>query len=116
MKSKLKFILFTLVFGLLLSSSVIAQSNPGATVSSDNGITLSMVDPLSENYDIDISDRGWTLEESQEAVVYLESKSKFISLELDYSNQKLILTLELNAPEASSWDVGQWNEHLVQVR
>jgi hypothetical protein len=127
MKSKLKFILFTLILGVFTSSSVFAQSNTAATISSDNGITLSLpssangitlsqTNLLEENYDIDISDKGWTQVEAQSAIIYFMSKSNLINLELDYPNQKFILTLDLDAPQASNWGFGQWSEHLVTVR
>ena len=116
MKSKFKFFLFALVLGLFVTNSAIGQSNPSATVSSDNGITLSQTNPLGETYDIDISDKGWTLEEAQSAVIYFEEKSNLIDLELDYANQKFILTLDLDAPEASTWNIQKWNEPLVSVR
>jgi len=116
MKSKFKFFLFSFAIGLFISSSAIGQSNPGATISSDNGITLSQSNPLGASYDINISDKEWTLAEAQSAVIYFEEKSDLINLELDYPNQKFILTLDLAALEASTWNLQKWNEHLVNVR
>ena len=116
MKSQFKFYLLTLVLGVFISSSALAQSNPEATVSSDNGVTLSVEDPLTEAYDIDISQKGWSLDEAQAAIIYFENKSELIDLELDYPNQKLVLTLDLDAPEVTNWNVLTWNEHLVNVR
>ena len=116
MKSQLKIFLLTLVLGVLASSPALAQSNPEATVSSDQGVTLSVGDPLVETYDIDISEKGWSQNEAEAAVTYFEAKSHLIDLELDYPNQKLILTLDLDAPEVANWNVHTWNEHLVNVR
>ena len=127
MNSKLKFILFTLIFGVLASSSVFAQSNPAATFSSDNGITLSLpssangialsqTNPLVEKYDIDISNKGWTQAQAQSAIIYFMTKSNLIDLVLDYPHQKIILTLDVDTPQASGWGFEQWSQHLTTVR
>ena len=114
MKTNLKVFISFLIFGLFVSSSVFAQSNPGATLSSDTGVTLSLSDDLSDTYDIDISQRNWTLDEAQFAVTYFEEKSELIDIELDYPNQKFILKLDLDAQ--ATWTVEKWNEHLYQVK
>jgi len=116
MKSNLKLFLMTLVIGLLTGTSANAQSNPPATFSSDKGIVLSSQHPLSETYDIDISKQGWTKAQAKEALVYLEDQTEVIGLELDYTNKKLILTLELDAREAKGWDFKKWSEHLATIK
>ena len=116
MKANLKIFLSFLVFGLFVSNSAIAQSNSEATLSSDTGITLSLADPLGETYDIDISERGWTMAEAQFAVTYFEEKSELIDIELDYPGQKFAITLDLDAPVAVNWNVEKWNQHLYQVK
>ena len=124
MKSNLKFILFSLVIGLFMSSSsAIAQSNPDLLLlSSDTGITLMAEGPngesydLAETYDIDFSNRVWSIIDAQNAEKYFEEKSHLIDLELDYNNKKFILKLDLNAPGTANWDVYQWNHHLANVR
>ena len=121
MKSQFKIFLLTLVCGVFLSSLAVAQSNPVATISSDYGIRLVLEDAngmatgLNETYDIDFSNRGWSLADAQNAETYYETKSHLIDLELDYPNKKFVLTLELDAPEAANWDVNQWTDHLRSI-
>ena len=65
---------------------------------------------------MDISTKGWTMNEAVVAANYLAEKSDLINVEVDFPSQKMILTLDLDAPKASSWGVANWNIHLIQVR
>ena len=116
MKSNFKFLFLTLALGLFVSSSLIAQSNPPATFSSDAGIVLSSNHALADTYDIDISKQGWTKTQAKEALVYLEDQTELIGIELDYTNKKFILTLERDAVEAKNWDFKKWSELLATIK
>lgn len=116
MKSNFRFFLLTMALCLFVSASVLAQSNPGATFSSDSGIVLSSTHSLSGTYDMDISAQGWTKEVANSALVYLDRQSDLIGLELDYVNKKFILTLDLDAREAKNWDIKKWSELLASIK
>ena len=116
MKSNFKLFFLTLALGLLAGTSVYAQSNPSATFSSDQGIVLSTNQPLGDTYVIDISRSGYTEAQAKETLVYLEDQTELIGLELDYTNKKIILTLELDAQEAKNWDFRKWSEHLATIK
>lgn len=116
MKKTLQFFLCLMVFGLLASTSLQAQNYPDATSTSDAGISLSVDSPLSEKYEIDYSNSGWTLQTAQQAAVYLDEKSDLISIEVDHQNLRLIITLDLDAPKAIYWNLHKWNDHLSEVR
>lgn len=116
MNSNFKHLMLTLVLGLFVTTFVAAQSNPPANFSSDSGIMLSTDHPLSNTYDIDISNQGWTLEDARKVIVYFTEQSNLIDLKLDYPGKKMILTLMPDAPEAKGWDMEKWSEHLARIR
>lgn len=116
MKKNLKIFLSLVVFGLLSVSTLLAQNFPTATSTSDTGIALTTDSPLAEKYEIDFSSFNWTPQVAQQAAEYLDKKSNLITVEVDYPNSKLVLTLDINSPETSNWGLQAWNNHLSTVR
>ncbi|MFT5384292.1 MAG: hypothetical protein ACI81W_001693 [Saprospiraceae bacterium] len=116
MKKNLKIFLSLMIFGLLAVSTSLAQNFPVATSTSDNGVTLTQNSPLVEKYEIDFSTFNWTAEIADQAAKYLDKKSNLITLEVDFPNSKLILTLDINNSQTSGWGLQAWNNHLSTVR
>ena len=116
MKKNLRIFLSLMVFGLFVVSSSLAQNYPSATASSDEGVVLTSDSPLVETYEIDFSTFNWTPAIADEAALYLDKKSNLISVEVDYPNTRLVLTLNINTPQTSSWNLQAWNNHLATVR
>ncbi len=116
MKKNLKIFLSLMILGLFIVSTSMAQNFPSATSSSDEGIVLSADSPVVEKYEIDFSTFNWTPANAQQAAEYLDKKSNLITVEADYPNARLILTLNLDAPQTSSWTLQAWNNHLETVR
>ena len=116
MKKNLRIFLSLMVFGLFVVSSSLAQNYPLATASSDEGVVLTSDSPLVETYEIDFSTFNWTQTIADEAALYLDKKSNLISVEVDYPNTRLVLTLNINTPQTSSWNLQAWNNHLATVR
>ena len=105
-----------MVFGIFVVSTSLAQNFPTATSTSDNGVILTEDSPLVEKYEIDFSAFNWTAQVADQAAEYLDKKSDLISIEVDYPNSKLVLTLELTNPQTINWDLQAWNNHLSTVR
>ena len=116
MKKRLKTLLSILVFGVFMVSTSLAQNFPAATSTSDSGIILTQNSPLVEKYEIDFSTFNWTSENADQAAKYLDKKSDLVSVEVDFPNAKLIVTLDLNNPQANGWGLQAWNNHLSTVR
>lgn len=116
MKKHLKIFCSLIVFGLFVVSTTMAQDFPDVTMSSDEGLVLPSDSPVVEKYEIDFSNFNWTPENAQQGATYLDSKSDLISIEVDYPNQKLVVTLDLNSPVVYFWTKKQWDLHLANVR
>ena len=116
MKKNLKIFLSLMVFGIFAVSTSLAQNFPAATSNSDNGVVLTQDSPLVEKYEIDFSTFNWTPQIADQAAKYLDKKSNLISIEVDFPNSKLILTLDINNSQTSDWGLQAWNNHLSTVR
>ena len=116
MKKRLKILLSIMAFGVFLVSTSQAQNFPAATSTSDSGIILAENSPLVEKYEIDFSTFNWTVQNADQAADYLDKKSNLISVEVDYPNSKLVLTLDINNPQTSTWGLQAWSNHLSTVR
>ena len=116
MKKNLKIFVSLMVFGLFALSTSFAQNFPAATSTSDEGVKLTTDSPLAEKYAIDFSTFDWTLEVAEQAATYLDKKSLLISVEVDFPNAQLILTLNQDTPQTSSWNLQAWNNHLSIVK
>jgi hypothetical protein len=116
MKKNLKILLSLMVFGIFAVSTSLAQNFPTATSTSDNGVILTQDSPLAEKYEIDFSTFNWTQQIADDAAKYLDEKSNLITVEVDYPNSKLVLTLDLDNPQTTSWGLQAWNNHLSTVR
>lgn len=115
MKKNLKIFLSLLVFGLLSVSVSLAQSYPAATTSSDEGISLAQDSPLVGKYEIDFSAFNWTEENAEQAATYYENQSDYFTIKVDFANSRLVLKLDLAAPQTSTWNLQQWNNYLKGV-
>ena len=116
MKSNFKILLSLLVFVMLMSSSVFAQNMTKAELTPENGIVLSGDNSVQGQYEIDIADFNWSEEFAKEKAISLSEQSEFIYLELDYPNQKIILSLFLDAPEVLDWTKEMWDTHVSTVQ
>ncbi len=116
MKKHFKLVFTLMFFGLFAMSTSLAQNYPDATMSSDEGISLTEESPLGSKYEIDFSTLNWTPQIAQQAAMYLDQKSSLITVEVDYENSRLILHLAVDNPMAQSWKLKHWNDHLSTVK
>ena len=105
--------LSVLAFGLFLSSAAFAQNSATAQISADVETILLPDGPLAENYEVYFS--NWSQQDAQKIANHLDEKSAIISLEVDYPNSKLLITLDLDAPEANNWGFEEWKHHLLNL-
>ena len=118
MRMKIRFIISTLVLGFLAINSSYAQALPEfslSTSAADAGISLDKESPLSNQYEMDISSKGWTESQATSIAKSIDVKSDKISLEVDYPNQRIILNLNTDTPTTNGWDVLDWDSHLKTI-
>jgi len=115
MKKNLKICLSVLIFGLLASNLLLAQSQseyPTAWLTDDLSITLDTDSPVSTIYVADVSHYSANMADQQKAdafIKYFEHPN--VTFNVDLQSYKLTITLEKNA-ENENWTVERWNEYL----
>ena len=111
-----RIVILSISLMLFTCTTLIGQSsNPTATCSADTGITIDPQTPLSPVYDLDFSANDWTPSQAQQAANRLDEKSELISIQVNYTEKKLEITLDLSNPSTNGWNVAEWNTHLATI-
>jgi len=105
--------LSVLAFGLFLSSAAFAQNSATAQISADVETILLPDGPLAENYEVYFS--NWSQQDAQKIANHLDEKSELISLEVEYLNSKLVISVELDAATANNRGFEEWKHHLLNL-
>lgn len=120
MKMNFKFIISFLIFGLFLINTGFSQSSPKFKFSSSEDGTLESIiidtkSPLSDQYLMDFSGKGWTEEDAKRIVDFYNKKSDLFSMDIDYSNKKIILNLNTTSITTTEWRPDNWNFYFKSI-
>lgn len=121
MKMNFKFLISFLILGLFLFNTGFSQTFPNFkfSASSEDGtletIIIDNKSPLSDQYLMDFSKKGWTEEDAKRIVDFYNKKSDLFSMDIDSANKRIILKLNTTSITTTEWRPDNWNFYFKSI-